>query len=790
IWYGSWDSVLYQYNQQQQQELLFQKNNQPNSFSNDDILGFAEDTAGNLWMAGRYKGLHLYQRSSGAFFNYRHDPSRDGTIPGNQVNCVYIDRQGILWTGTNKGIGKSSPLQQQFTQFFLPRNAAEHITIHDLYETPQHDCWLATSAGIFVRKFGNNNFNRHTIRYKDTALNVTRFYQDARGRLFIGTNFSLFQLDTAHMSVRPLANTAADGVMNHIIQSSIISIAEDTLEGRPVLITSPYGHYLTYYDWARQQWISRLDSVRQIVNRLNIKDNLIRKLYKSPSSGQLFIATAKEGLGVWQRQRQQFLFYKNDPQKTNVLSNNNVFDMVEDGQQQLWLTTYGGGLHHFTPANGNTVHVAGSNNLLEGIETDASGNVWMISNGNIDKYNPRVSSYASFQLPDIEKTGGVHGRILKDNQGQLYVAGDGYFICFNPLAIKENRQAPAVFLTDFKISNQSHSHLLGNPAIRLPYDQNYISIEFAAPNFASGLPVQYQYRLNGLNENWTDIGTENKVSFSNLPPDTYTFSVRASNRPGTWYENATGIKIIIMSPFWQRWWFYVLALLAVAAVVYAVYHYRINEILSRQAIRNKIAQDLHDNIGSTLSSISVYSQVAKIYKQQKKEQQLQETLEKISETSADMIAEMSDIVWTINPRNDSMDMILQRMESYAKPLLASKSIHCHFTVDEHIRSINPGMTQRKNLYLIFKESINNALKYASCANLYVTLKKEHQIIELLVQDDGVGFNAASLQANMRQSLSGNGLRNIFMRAKEMNGHCEVISSPGQGTTIKLQFPLT
>lgn len=210
-------------------------------------------------------------------------------------------------------------------------------------------------------------------------------------------------------------------------------------------------------------------------------------------------------------------------------------------------------------------------------------------------------------------------------------------------------------------------------------------------------------------------------------------------------------------------------------------------MIRRQSIRNKIAQDLHDNVGSTLSSISVYSQVAKIYKQQEKQEALQDTLEKISATSSEMISEMNDIVWAINPRNDNMDKILQRMESFARPLLAAQEIGFHFTYEPSIQQLNLEMTKRKNFYLIFKEAINNALKYSGCKNIWVDITNHHHQLQLTVKDDGKGFDIEGMK-NVK-TLSGNGLQNMTIRAKEMNGNCTVISEPAKGTSINLRFPI-
>ncbi|WP_315818376.1 sensor histidine kinase [Paraflavitalea speifideaquila] len=154
-----------------------------------------------------------------------------------------------------------------------------------------------------------------------------------------------------------------------------------------------------------------------------------------------------------------------------------------------------------------------------------------------------------------------------------------------------------------------------------------------------------------------------------------------------------------------------------------------------------------------------------------------------------MISEMNDIVWAINPRHDSMETILQRMESFARPLLASKDIVFHFEVEPGIRQVNLEMTRRKNFYLIFKEAVNNALKYAGCRNLRVRIGLRHHQLELEVKDDGRGFDLKTAPIYASQSLSGNGLRNMEMRAGEMKGVWKIDSQPGGGTAVRLRFPI-
>ncbi len=363
------------------------------------------------------------------------------------------------------------------------------------------------------------------------------------------------------------------------------------------------------------------------------------------------------------------------------------------------------------------------------------------------------------------------------------------YIISDQRVVQNRRRIPQVFFTDFKIFNESHHELLLKDTIRLGYDQNYFTVCFAAPDLTPGSNTQYSYMLEGRDKDWINIGTRTEQEFSNLEAKNYVLKVRARNRAGMWNEKVASIGISIIPPFWQRWWFYGLCGLGIGLGIYGIYSYRIDQLLKQQGIRNKIAQDLHDNIGSTLSSISVYSQVARIYHDQGRQGELQLTLEKISATSGEMISEMNDIVWAINPRHDSMDTILQRMESFARPLLALKDIVFHFEVEPGIKQVNLEMTRRKNFYLIFKEAVNNALKYAGCSNLRVRIALRQHQLELEVKDDGEGFDLEKVHAYTSQSLSGNGLRNMEMRAVEMKGIWKIDSHPGMGTTVQLRFPI-
>lgn len=795
MWYGSWDKILYRYNFIPDCETMYQNMKGKNQFTNDEILCFTEDKDGWLWMGGRNSGLHIFNKRENKFFNFQYDPTIEGTISDNSVNAIYTDRQGLIWIGTNRGINLYHPEQQFFEQQFLPaikekKDSRKGTIIYDFYKDAMGDLWIATSEGIYIRKSSNNTFVHKPLYYKGQKLSVTKFFRDIDGSFYLGTNYSLFKYSSSTNHISLLRNTEKDPVMNAIIDSRIVSIVRDTIANHPALLVSPYGHFLAYYDLTELRWVSRTDTIKKIIQRFNLKDNLIRKIYKS-INGQIWLATAKLGLGDWNKSPSPHVNHLcNNPDDNSTIGNDNVYDITDASNGNLWVSTFGGGLFYYNIQTRKFNYISATNNLLEGIETDAKGNVWMISNGGLHQYDIYRKYYTSFTLPDLEESGGIKGYIYKDNEGMMYVAGINYYIQFNPLQIKSNTAQPKVMLTDFKIFNTSYSNRLLQKEIPLQYHQNYFTIEFAAPEYSTARDIRYSYKLEGWNKDWVETKHLNFAQFSNLKGGEYIFKVRATAQPGIWSNEYTSIKIRIIPPFWSSWWFYVLITFLAVSFVYAIYRYRINELLKRQTIRNKIAQDLHDSVGSALSSISVYSQVAKIYEKKKNEKELKGTLEKIGDTSGEMISEMNDIVWAINPRNDSMEKIINRMESFANPLLQTKNIAFLFEYDKSLLRINIPMEKRKNFYLIFKETVNNALKYSGCKNFITNIRlKDHHII-CRIKDDGTGFDVEEKNTLAGRSLSGNGLYNMKRRAAEMNGNLQIKSEPGQGTSVDFNFPIT
>ncbi|RDC64201.1 ligand-binding sensor domain-containing protein [Adhaeribacter pallidiroseus] len=788
VWYGSWDNILYRYNAQLKKEENFPVAASPVTAFTDEASSFADDHRGQLWIGGRYEGLHLFDQQRKTFQHIVPNPQKAGSLLSNKINCIYRDRDGNMWLGTDKGVSTYNLYQQQFTPQVLPvkSTTTQPGRINDFYLDAQQTLWIATSDGLFKKFKISPAFTHILLNYQGTNLAVGKIHQSTNGTFYLGTNYSLFQFNPSTHAIALLSDQAQDLVMSKIIASRIVSIVDFKINNQPVLITAPYGHFLTYYDFAAQKWVSRADSARQIIARLDLKDNLIRKLYKT-SPGGLWMATAKSGLAEWKNsQSPHFIYYQHDPINPRSLSSDNVYDIAEDQHHNLWVSTYGGGLNYFNTKTKTFRHFPESPNLIQGITVDKSGKVWMVSNGNLHSYDPDQNQFASYHLLDYESTGGLNGSIYQDPAGTIYLGASNYFIKFKPSSIQSPAQPEKPVFTDFRIFDTYRNELLQQKEIKLAYNQNFFSFTFSSPNYVNPDNITYSYRLEGLDKSWRNAGRVNSAGYTNLPAGRYIFKVRAVNGAQVPANQVTTMAITIVPPFWERWWFYGLVTAVLASLIYLMYQYRIDQLLKRQAIRNKIAQDLHDSVGSTLSSISVYSQVAQIKSSAVESAEVNQLLTKISTISNEMISEMNDIVWAINPVNDSLDKIIIRIESFGRPLLRANNIVFKINRDALPPGIDVGMEKSKDIYLILKEALTNCAKHAGAQNVTLHLKLQHKRILMQVIDDGKGLTDAD---QLSPSLSGNGLRNIKNRVKNLNGQLH-ISSNSNGTTIAINFKIT
>ncbi|MCU0374408.1 MAG: ATP-binding protein [Chitinophagaceae bacterium] len=495
--------------------------------------------------------------------------------------------------------------------------------------------------------------------------------------------------------------------------------------------------------------------------------------------------------GTWQH-------YRHQKGNRNSLPSNKVRVVCCDPRapgRYVWIGTDGSGLclidRYTKQCTRITTEDGLPSNVIYGILPDDAGNLWLSTTRGLCAYTPnggfvrRFSSYDGLRNDEFN-----NGQYLKLYDGRLVFGGVNGQTLFAPGEVLQSKvpagktMVTGISLGGSLLSPTTDSGLLQQAipymgTITLPYAKNFFTLHFALLNYVHASQKQYRYKLLGLQENWIETGELNQATFTNLDPGTYTFRVNARLAAGEWHSDEAVLVIKVLPPWYNTTWFIAAMLLLVAGMVYGVYRYRLHQQLQVHQMRNMIASDLHDEIGSTISSITVYSDVLM---QQLDNERHKNLAGRISSSSRNILISMSDIVWTINPKNDAFANIILRMQSYAHELLDAQQKRLHFQVQPEVETYQLNMKDRKNFYLIFKEALNNAVKYANCTEVHIAISIQRGGLHFSLSDNGQGFDANA-------PSEGNGIANMQRRAKDLKGRFSLHSKPREGTMISLWFPI-
>jgi len=265
-----------------------------------------------------------------------------------------------------------------------------------------------------------------------------------------------------------------------------------------------------------------------------------------------------------------------------------------------------------------------------------------------------------------------------------------------------------------------------------------------------------------------------------LSPGTYRFMVRAVTLSGATSATPASVGFRILPPIWQRWWFVAAASLMGVGLVALLYRYRVEQLLAIERVRTRIAADLHDDIGASLSQVAILSELAR--GESDTRQEVANILERIATTSRELVESIGDIVWGINPTRDRVGDLLQRMRHFASDTFTGRNIDFTFRAPDAGRDLALAADVRRDLLLVFKEAVNNIARHARCRRAEIDIRIDRDWLVLQVADDGEGLSPS----NDRDD--GHGLLSMQERATRMNGSLNVETSPGRGTKIVLRVP--
>jgi signal transduction histidine kinase/ligand-binding sensor domain-containing protein len=491
--------------------------------------------------------------------------------------------------------------------------------------------------------------------------------------------------------------------------------------------------------------------------------------------------------------------------KPSELSGKAVSALFVESPTRAWATTLGAGLNFW---NGNYwTRIDGSDGLpdarLTSIIPDETGNLWLGSlggiiriplkdlNGRIEQSNTPLHWLLidrSDGLPTSECSGSSRPSGWRGSDGKIYFPTAGGVALVDPSTIDINLQAPTLFLEKFtansvpiKITDQPVA--IGPGRTRLEF--SYHGLSLSAPE-----KTTYRTRLTGLDETWRDVGTQRLSTFEAVPPGRYQFEVTAINGDGISSEPATIANIIIKPHFWETSWFIFLGILTgiiIAAgtgslLVRIRLKRRIHDLKINQALeteRSRISRDLHDDLGASLTELSILSALAA---ESRDESTLRPSMSLVSSKAKTVVGTLDEIVWAATPSEDSLRSLADYLSAFIREFLENVEINLRTDVPRNIPDYYLGPNRRHNVFLACKEAVNNAAKYSGATNLRLQITIEQELLVITISDNGRGFI-------IEEVSSGNGLRNLKKRMTDCGGDCMIQSTRLKGTTVTLSLPL-
>jgi len=756
VWIGTMGgiSILDQHSAQ----FVHVRNNptNPHSLSSDRVLSILEDRSGTLWFGTMGGGLNRYDRSQEQFTHIVSDPGSPNSLINNNVWAITKDRNGGVWIGTDGGLDKFDRGKNRFTHYVNDPNNGRSLSgnnVRSVYEDQSGTIWVAT-WGNGLNRFDRerNQFTRFLHDPEDPhSLSdnlVLRIYEDRRGTIWVGTIVGLDRFDH---------NTGAF--------TRVLPASRNSHVSRPMTVVSALCEDHTGMLWIGTEGLIRLD-----------------------------LKTGQERL------------FLNDPTDSTSLSLNRVFSVHEDPTGVLWIGTGGGGLDRFDRHSDRFTHYTErdglANNTVYGILEDSTGRLWLSTNKGISRFDPRTETFKNFDVTDgIQSNEFNDGAFYKARDGEMFFGGVNGMTAFYPGNVKDDSGIPQLVITTFRIFDKivkPQPDITEGGIVSLPFESNFFSFEFAALHYGNSRKNQYSYKMEGFDQDWIYCGTKREATYTNLDPGEYTFRVKGSNKDGIWNEVGTSARIVILPAYWQTWWFRATTLVAIAALVWSLHRYRVRQLVEVERVRTSIATELHDDIGSGLTRIAVLSDVMQkqladlhpstdgfseqpIKPGSHDVKSVMRSATRIGSSARELHEAMSDVVWSINPSHDTLESFIRRARMFAVEVCEGRNIQLDFSVDPGAEKSSAHPTILRNLLLLTKEAVTNAVRHAQCHNMKITIGGSSAGLHLVIADDGKGFNPSA-------DSTGNGLKNMRIRAQKLGATIALDSARGKGTRISLVVP--
>ncbi len=760
IWVGAGDdSVLYREGEQ------WRRYRFPRHLARHYVSALAEDPDGTVWAGSVSEGLFQFKHGKLVAVN------ASSGLSDNLVEALLVDREGKLWVGTHGGLNRLRPKNLSVIGY---NEGLGNGAVQGLAEARPGMIWASKSSeGLYLwdgRYF--RPLPAAGLSPGDGRAGALLMAKD--GSCWMGGARGLLQF-------KDVRNVESEPGLPALTNLDVSALGQDA-PGRLWVGT-------------RQGELWRQDNGQWLAQRMGPQVHAITAIVPE-RDGSMWVGTAGDGLfsvegkadGRWR--------------KRSGLLSDWVRTLYLDGEGTLWIGTGGGGLSQLKEGRVATYTTREGlpENTISQILEDDTGNLWLGGDrGIVCVSKHELENLAAQKMPAAYPQ--VYGRTegmlseecisgffpigLRTKSGLLWFPTQEGIVVADPHHQTMEIPAPAVVLEETLVDGVPDAA----ESLRLAPGKHRLEFRYTGLNFDAPERVRFRYRLEGLDSDWVEAGSSRSASFPYVPYGKYRFEVIAGNGKGGWNKTGASVSVTVQPHLWQTWWFRVpasLGLLAAIAVTSRVMekrklHRRLEQLERERALaheRERIARDLHDDLGSSLARISLLSGLLRADRDNPS--QVESHAVKISQSADQTVRALEEIVWAVRPGSDSLQSLVEYIAHFANELFEGGGIHCRLDLPQDLPAHPLQPEVRHNIFLVVKEALTNTLKHAAAREVHVRAEATGNALEIMVQDDGRGFDSNG-------HSRGNGLGNMRRRAQAIGENVTIESRPGQGTTVRLSL---
>lgn len=787
------------------------------AFEGYEVFNVFHDSRGYYWIATNRMGLLRFDATSGMTVSLPLPPTL--LNESTRFDVVIEDSQGYIWAGSSNGLFRIDPVSLRSERFSSDNHAnggrLTHNEINAIMEDGNHFMWIGTVGGGVNKMIPKNAGFRNISLARNTGGNRMGTYIMALQQLGSEIWFANIWDQLGYVGLSDSGNDPPTSfIPGFTWYSEGTMVRSDTDELS--LLNGEYHYRIVrdvtgkfsvqshaspglYYMHRRKNgklwWMVKGPFPSTFQRNDTIYGNQFFYDAVEDNIGNLWIASSK-GLIKYDVGRNQFTHHRHSIENRNTIPSDFIYGLeIDNTRNTLWMATYNGGLCSYR-IDSNTFRRYSkenglSDNTVYSIEKDLRGKLWFGSNAGISEFDPVTGAIRNYTVSDGLLNHEFNRRAsFTNDDGWLFFGGVSGIDYFHPDSIVKYDIRSNLAFTGFRVLNNDYDPTVRNGVyvVELQPDVRHITVEFSSLDYSDQRKVQYAYRVN--NGEWITTGNESTLSFSDLATGSHHVSIRATSSEGIWLDKEINCLIYVNPWWWEASWFRagigLSGLLLLVLAIRFYYHRKLERqkiTLGRQQAvekeRTRIATDMHDDLGASLSRIRFLSETVGI-KTQKKEG-IEEEIGSIRHYALEMIDKMGEIVWALNEKNDSLKDLLAYTRAYSVGYLSQNGIQSKVQTSEDVQNCFVSGEFRRNVYLTVKEALHNIVKHSGASEVEIVMAAGHELF-ISIHDNGKGFNQEEVR------FHSNGIASMKGRISHLGGHFEIRNTMGSMVILKVPLP--